>query len=52
MNDGRAGEQWRPPNRKKRMRENLDILAFMLDADDMAKIATLDDPEERWGPTR
>jgi len=33
-----------------RMRENLDILAFTLDADDMAKIATLDDPEGRMGP--
>ena len=33
-----------------RMRENLDILTFTLDADDMAKIATLDDPEGRMGP--
>lgn len=33
-----------------RMRENLDILAFALDAEDMAKIATLDDPEGRMGP--
>jgi 2,5-diketo-D-gluconate reductase A len=34
-----------------RMRENLDILAFALDADDMTKIATLDDPEGRIGPS-
>jgi 2,5-diketo-D-gluconate reductase A len=33
-----------------RMRENVDILTFTLDADDMAKIATLDDPEGRMGP--
>ena len=33
-----------------RMRENLDILTFALDADDMAKIAALDDPEGRMGP--
>jgi 2,5-diketo-D-gluconate reductase A len=33
-----------------RMRENLDSLTFTLDADDMAKIATLDDPEGRMGP--
>jgi 2,5-diketo-D-gluconate reductase A len=33
-----------------RMRENLDILDFTLDADDMAKIATLDGPEGRMGP--
>jgi 2,5-diketo-D-gluconate reductase A len=33
------------------MRENRDILAFTLDADDMAKIATLDDPEGRLGPS-
>ena len=33
-----------------RMRENLDIPAFALDADDLAKIATLDDPEGRMGP--
>jgi len=33
-----------------RMRENLDILAFALDADDMAAIAALDDPDGRMGP--
>jgi 2,5-diketo-D-gluconate reductase A len=33
-----------------RMHENLDILTFTLDADDMAKIATADDPEGRMGP--
>lgn len=33
-----------------RMRENLDILTFTLDADDMAQIATLDDPDGRMGP--
>jgi len=33
-----------------RMRENLDILTFTLDADDLAKIATLDDPVGRMGP--
>lgn len=33
-----------------RMRENLDILAFALGADDMARIATLDDPRGRMGP--
>jgi 2,5-diketo-D-gluconate reductase A len=32
------------------MRENLDSLTFTLDADDMAKIATADDPEGRMGP--
>lgn len=35
---------------ESRMRENLDILAFALDADDMATIATLDDPGGRMGP--
>jgi diketogulonate reductase-like aldo/keto reductase len=35
---------------ENRMRENFDILAFTLDADDMATIATLDDPEGRMGP--
>jgi 2,5-diketo-D-gluconate reductase A len=35
---------------ENRMRENLDILAFALDADDMATIATLDDPAGRMGP--
>jgi 2,5-diketo-D-gluconate reductase A len=33
-----------------RMRENLDSLTFTLDADDMTKIAALDDPEGRMGP--
>lgn len=35
---------------ENRMRENLDILTFTLDADDMAQIATLDDSEGRMGP--
>jgi len=35
---------------ENRMRENLDILTFTLDADDMAAIAVLDDPEGRMGP--
>jgi diketogulonate reductase-like aldo/keto reductase len=34
-----------------RMRENLDILGFQLDADDLARIAELDQPNGRVGPS-
>ncbi len=36
--------------RAARMRENLDVLDFALDAHDLARIATLDDPAGRIGP--
>ena len=36
--------------RASRMRENFDIFDFALDADDLAQIATLDDPAGRMGP--
>lgn len=36
--------------RAARMRENFDVLGFALDDEDLARIATLDDPAGRMGP--